>query len=136
MTGAPTEEEMLRGFHSETAHIEGGKKSEPAAAKLKKDDVPKPQGTASQLRSVVDRIVRLEEEKSGLSADIKEIYEEAKSAGWTKKAVRIVVKREMEDSEQRASREAVENEAELMLSALGELASTPLGEAAIGRRKH
>ena len=46
------------------------------------------------------------------------------------------MKREMEDSEARAAREAVEMEAELMITALGDFASSPLGEAAVGRSKH
>lgn len=130
---APTEEEMRAGFHSATASVEVEKS---AASGKKPTADPKPNGGTQQLRSIVDRIVRLEEEKAGLSADIKEIYGEAKSSGWAKKAVRIVVKREMEDSEQRAAREAVEMEADLMLSALGDFASSPLGEAAVGRAKH
>lgn len=83
----------------------------------------------ANIRAIVDRIVRLEEEKQGISADIKGIYQEAKSAGFGPKAVKIAVKREMETAEKRAAREAEEAEAQLIIAALGEFVATPLGEA-------
>ncbi len=89
--------------------------------------------TDQRLRSVVDRIVRLEEERAGLGNDIKEIYAEAKSAGYDVPALRIVVKRAREDAEKRQKRETAEQIAESMLAALGEYAETPLGQAAIER---
>lgn len=84
------------------------------------------------MRNLVDRIVRLEEEKAETQSAIKDIYAEAKSKGYSTKAMRVVVKREMEDADQRDAREATEREVELMIAALGDLASTPLGEAATG----
>jgi uncharacterized protein (UPF0335 family) len=45
-----------------------------------------------RLKSFVDRIERLEEEKSQLGADIREIYAEAKGAGFDVKTIRKVVK--------------------------------------------
>lgn len=83
-----------------------------------------------RLLSIVDRVVRLEEERRGIAADVKDIYEEAKSAGYDPKAVRAVVKRRMEKPSDTEKREAVERERDLMLAALGDLASTPLGQAA------
>lgn len=50
-------------------------------------------GVASdRLRSVVERIERLEEEKTALAADISEIYSEAKGAGFDIKVLRQVVR--------------------------------------------
>lgn len=46
---------------------------------------------ADRLRSLVERIERLEEEKRALSNDIKDIYAEAKSAGFDTKVLRRVV---------------------------------------------
>ncbi len=46
---------------------------------------------ADRLRSLVDRIERLEEERKAIGADIKDIYSEAKSAGFDVKALRRVV---------------------------------------------
>lgn len=60
---------------------------------------------ADRLRSIVDRIERLEEEKKALGADIKDIFTEAKSAGFDVKAlkellrVRKMDKAEMEEME-------------------------------------
>jgi uncharacterized protein (UPF0335 family) len=47
---------------------------------------------ADRLRSIVDRIERLEEEKKALSDDIKDIFAEAKSAGFDVKALRQIIR--------------------------------------------
>lgn len=55
---------------------------------------------ADRLRSLVDRIERLEEERKALGADIKDIYSEAKSAGFDVKALRRLIQvRKQESSE-------------------------------------
>ena len=46
---------------------------------------------ADRLRSIVERIERLEEEKRALSGDIKDIYAEAKSAGFDAKVIRQLI---------------------------------------------
>ena len=48
--------------------------------------------TQSQLRSIVERIERLEEERKALGADIKDIYQEAKSAGFDVKVLRQLIR--------------------------------------------
>jgi len=54
---------------------------------------------ADRLRSVVERIERLEEEKKALSNDIKDIFAEAKSAGFDVKVLRQLIRlRKMEPS--------------------------------------
>jgi uncharacterized protein (UPF0335 family) len=69
-----------------------------------------------QLRTIVERIERLEEEKSGIAGDIREIFAEAKGAGFDTKAIRQILKlRKMEVSE-RQEQEAV---LDLYLRALG-----------------
>ena len=45
-----------------------------------------------RLRSLIERIEKLEEEKSGIAADIRDIFAEAKSAGFDVKAMRAVLK--------------------------------------------
>ena len=45
-----------------------------------------------RLKSLIERIEDLEEEKKGISGDIKDIYAEAKSAGFDVKALRHVIK--------------------------------------------
>ena len=71
-----------------------------------------------QLKSVVDRIERLEEEKAGLSADIKEVYAEAKGNGFDVKALRKVVRIRKQDRAKRLEEEAI---LDLYLSAIGEI---------------
>lgn len=58
-----------------------------------------------QLKSIVERIERLEEEKKGIGDDIKEVYAEAKSNGFDVKVLRKVIsirkrdRRELEEEE-------------------------------------
>lgn len=47
---------------------------------------------ADRLRSLIERIERLEEEKKALSADIRDVFAEAKSAGFDPKIMRAVIK--------------------------------------------
>lgn len=47
---------------------------------------------ADRLRSLVDRIERLEEERKALGNDIKDIYSEAKSAGFDVKVLRQLIR--------------------------------------------
>lgn len=55
---------------------------------------------ADRLRSIVDRIERMEEERKALSSDIKDIYAEAKSAGFDVKVLRQLIRiRKMEPAE-------------------------------------
>jgi uncharacterized protein (UPF0335 family) len=47
---------------------------------------------AGQLRSIVERIERLHEERKALSSDISDIYKEAKSAGFDDKVIKSLVR--------------------------------------------
>ena len=85
---------------------------------------------ADRLRSFVQRIERLEEEKAALAADIREIYAEAKGDGFDVATLREVVRRRKKDAAEVQEREAL---LKLYLSALGDFASAPLGQAAIDR---
>jgi uncharacterized protein (UPF0335 family) len=56
--------------------------------------------SADRLRSIVDRIERLEEERKALGSDIKDIYTESKSAGFDVKVLRQLIRiRRMDQSE-------------------------------------
>jgi uncharacterized protein (UPF0335 family) len=56
-------------------------------------DQPETGGIAAdRLRSIVDRIERLEEERKALGSDIKDIYAEAKSAGFDVKVLRQLIR--------------------------------------------
>jgi uncharacterized protein (UPF0335 family) len=48
--------------------------------------------SAERLRSLIERIERLEEEKKALSSDVKDIYAESKSAGFDVKVMRQLIR--------------------------------------------
>jgi uncharacterized protein (UPF0335 family) len=61
-------------------------------ARQEADPDPKTGGIAAdRLRSLIERIERLEEERKALSSDIKDIYAEAKSAGFDVKVLRQLI---------------------------------------------
>jgi uncharacterized protein (UPF0335 family) len=62
---------------------------------------------ADRLRSFLDRIERLEEEKAGLTADIREVYAEAKGSGFDSKVMRQIVRLRKMDSADRQEQEAL-----------------------------
>src|SRR3546814_16626820 len=62
---------------------------------------------ADRLRSFVERIERLEEEKAALTADIREVYSEAKGDGFDTKVLRQVVRLRQMDSGDRQEQEAI-----------------------------
>ncbi len=62
---------------------------------------------AERLRALVERIERLEEEKAALSADIREVYGEAKSSGFDVKTLRQVVRLRKLDHADRQEQEAL-----------------------------
>ena len=63
--------------------------------------------THAQLKTVVDRIERLEEEKKALAGDIKDVYAEAKANGFDTKALRKVVQLRRQDMAERREEEAI-----------------------------
>ena len=62
---------------------------------------------AKRLRSFIERIERLEEEKAALAADIREVYAEAKGDGFDAKTMRQIVRLRKLDSADRAEQEAL-----------------------------
>ena len=72
--------------------------------------------SAERLRSFVERIERLEEEKAALAGDIREVFSEAKGAGYDIKVMRQVLRLRKLDKDARAEQEAV---LETYLRALG-----------------
>ncbi|MEP0321033.1 DUF2312 domain-containing protein [Bauldia litoralis] len=73
---------------------------------------------ADQIRSIIERIERLEEEKQALADDIKEVYAEAKGNGFDTKVLRQIVRIRKQDSAERQEQEAL---LDLYLHALGML---------------
>lgn len=60
-----------------------------------------------QLRSFIERIERLEEEKSAIGDDIKDVYGEAKGNGFDTKALRKVIALRKLDKDERMEQEAI-----------------------------
>jgi uncharacterized protein (UPF0335 family) len=60
-----------------------------------------------QLRSVVERIERLEEEKAGIAADVRDVYTEAKGNGYDVKALRTIVRLRKQDANERQEQETI-----------------------------
>ncbi|HVI30240.1 DUF2312 domain-containing protein [Hansschlegelia sp.] len=69
-----------------------------------------------ELKQFVERIERLEEEKKGISDDIKEVFAELKGRGFDAKIVRKIVQIRRQDASERQEQEAI---LELYLQALG-----------------
>jgi uncharacterized protein (UPF0335 family) len=62
-------------------------------AKQVNEDEIKSDGVATvRLRSIVERIERLDEERKALSSDIADIFQEAKSAGFDPKVLRALIR--------------------------------------------
>jgi uncharacterized protein (UPF0335 family) len=81
-----------------------------------------------RLKSFVDRIVRLEDEKKGLSDDIRDLYTQLKDLGYVPKVVRAIIRDERLDKSERELQETLKD---LYRRELGLLADLPLGKAAM-----
>ena len=60
-----------------------------------------------QLKALVERIERLEEEKKAIADDIRDVYGEAKGNGYDVKVLRQVVRMRKQDKNERAEQEAI-----------------------------
>lgn len=72
---------------------------------MSNDDI---QGIAAdQLRSIVERIERLEEEKKAIADDIKDVYGEAKGNGYDTKVLRAIIALRRQDAGEREEEDAI-----------------------------
>ncbi|MDQ2633447.1 MAG: DUF2312 domain-containing protein [Pseudomonadota bacterium] len=73
------------------------------------DDITETSQTvaAGQLRAFIERVERLEEEKSQLQEDIKEVFAEMKGTGFDTKAVRTIIRLRKKDANERQEEEAI-----------------------------
>ncbi len=71
-----------------------------------------------KLKSLIERIERLEEDKAAVAADLKEVFGEAKGEGFDTKIMRKVVRLRKQDKAKRQEEEAL---IDLYLSAIGGL---------------
>lgn len=82
----------------------------------------------NQLSALVSRIEKLEEEKAAIASDIKDVYAEAKGVGFDPKVIRKIIALRKQDADKRREEQAL---IATYMSALGMLADTPLGQAAL-----
>lgn len=74
--------------------------------------------SAGRLRSIIERLERLDEDREAIMADMKEVFSEAKGEGYDVKTLRKVLKVRKQDRAKRQEEEAI---LDLYLSALGEV---------------
>jgi uncharacterized protein (UPF0335 family) len=76
------------------------------------------QAAQGQLKSIIERVERLEQEKAEVAEQIKEVFAEAKGNGFDVKILRKVVRIRKQDRAKRLEEEAI---LDLYLSAIGEI---------------
>ena len=80
------------------------------------EDVTSAGVAADELKSFVERVERLEEEKAGTTGDIKDVFAEMKGRGFDVKAVRQILRIRKKDHAERQEEDAM---LDLYLQALG-----------------
>lgn len=81
--------------------------------------------TAAELRRFIERVEALHEQRADISAEISAVYAEAKARGYDTKAMKDVIRIRRANPQEQAEHEAV---VQIYRDALGDLASTPLGD--------
>jgi len=114
--GPSTPEITLSDFttaaESLAGHMRGPKKSKVEKAEEVSSNVI----AVGQLRAFIERIERLEEEKSTIGDDIKEVYAELKGSGFDSKIVRTIIRLRKKEDHERHEEEAM---LQLYMDALG-----------------
>ena len=80
------------------------------------EEQPSTSFAKEQLKAVVERVERLEEEKKAIADDIREVYAEAKGNGFDVKVLRQIVRIRKQDHNERMEQEAL---LDLYMAALG-----------------
>ena len=83
-----------------------------------KDEAPATKFAKDQLKAIIERIERLEEEKKAISDDIRDVYAEVKGNGFDVKALRAIVRLRKQDPNERQEAETI---LETYMQALGML---------------
>jgi uncharacterized protein (UPF0335 family) len=89
----------------------------PTSAAAVKEE-PATKFAKDQLKAIIERIERLEEEKKTIADDIRDVYAEAKGNGFDVKALRTIVRLRKQDANERAEEETI---LETYMQALGML---------------
>jgi uncharacterized protein (UPF0335 family) len=85
---------------------------------------------AAELRSLIERVENVNDGIARLTEDRKEIFAEIKGAGYDAATVRTIIKRRAMDPDKRYT---VDQLLDLYMTALGDFAETPLGQAGAER---
>ncbi len=87
-----------------------------ATAAAVNDEAPATRFAKDQLKAIIERIERLEEEKKAISDDIKDVFAEAKGNGFDVKALRTIIRMRKQDADERQEQETI---LETYMQALG-----------------
>ena len=88
------------------------------AARTSEKEEPSTRFAKDQLKSIVERVERLEEEKKTISDDIRDVFAEAKANGYDVKALRTIIRLRKQEPTERQEHEAI---LEIYMQALGML---------------
>ncbi|MHC3938751.1 hypothetical protein ACI0FR_00037 [Paenochrobactrum sp. BZR 201-1] len=105
-------EDFIASCESVSGHLRGTKKTKVEKA----EEITAQTVAVGQLRSFIERIERLEEEKKTVADDIKEVYAELKGSGFDSKAVRTIIRLRKKEEHERQEEAAM---LQLYMDALG-----------------
>jgi uncharacterized protein (UPF0335 family) len=88
------------------------------SAAVREEESPATRFAKDQLKAIIERIERLEEEKKAISDDIRDVYAEGKGNGFDVKALRAIVRLRKQDPNERQEQETI---LETYMQALGML---------------
>ena len=133
LAGLPVEEARLTDIAAQRGELDGIEPLDPAVASIGHNNPPEGQTMSTsiasdELRLLIERVERLEEEKRGIADDIKDVYAEAKARGFDTRTMRECVKLRRLETHVLQEREAL---LDTYKAALGLYSDTPLGQAAL-----
>jgi uncharacterized protein (UPF0335 family) len=108
----------VRGVDPFSLHVSSNQEYPMATSAAAVKEAPATTFAKDQLKAIVERIERLEEEKKTISDDIRDVYAEAKGNGFDVKALRTIVRLRKQDANERAEHETI---LETYMQALGML---------------
>jgi uncharacterized protein (UPF0335 family) len=88
------------------------------SAAVREEEATATRFAKDQLKAIIERIERLEEEKKAISSDIRDVYAEGKGNGFDVKALRAIVRLRKQDPNERQEQETI---LETYMQALGML---------------
>ena len=78
-----------------------------AATATAVNEAPATRFAKDQLKAIIERVERLEEEKKAIADDIRDVYAEAKGNGFDVKALRAIVRMRKQDADERREHETI-----------------------------